>query len=123
MAETLKTNKTLEEVHVGNLMVGCKVRLKSSGKIHHVRHIYSSDIYTTENGSNKVNKSDLEHIPAVLPAKQLRENTIETLDFSNKGLGVDGGLMLAALMAGNNSTQYLDVSRNALRAAGAKGLL
>ena len=32
MAEALKTNKTLEEIHVGNLMVGSKVRLKSSGE-------------------------------------------------------------------------------------------
>ena len=27
--EALQTNKTLEEIHVGNLMVGCTVRLKS----------------------------------------------------------------------------------------------
>ena len=34
------------------------------------------------------------------------------LDLSNKGLGVDGGLILAALMADNNSTQYLNVFGN-----------
>ena len=47
--------------------------------------------------------TEFELIPAVLPVKQLRDNTIKTIDLSNKGLGVDGKLMLAALMAGNTS--------------------
>ena len=72
--------------------------------------------------SDWIQTSEFDTIPAVLPAKQLRDSTIETLDLSNKGLGEDGGLILAALMAGNSSTQYLQVSKNALRAAGAKAI-
>ena len=50
----------------------------------------------------------------VVPVKQLRENTITSLDLSNKGLGVDGGLILAALIKNNTSVQHLDVSANEL---------
>ena len=121
MAEALKTNKTLEEMHVGNVMVGCKVRLKSSGEECAVTTVHNSGNIniTKPDGSSqqRVKPSEFDAIPAVLPAKQLRENTIETLNLSNKGLGVDGGLMLAALMAGNNSTRVLDVSSNGLAQA------
>ena len=115
MAEALKTNKAFEEIHVGSLMVGCTVRLKSSGEEKVVTD-HLSDGRLKYEGSDWVKPSEFDPIPAVLPAKQLRENTIETLNLSNKGLGVDGGLMLAALMAGNSSTQYLNVSRNHLDA-------
>ena len=33
MAEALEANKTLEEISVGNLIVGCTVKLKSSGEM------------------------------------------------------------------------------------------
>ena len=72
--------------------------------------------------SKPVKASEFDLIPAVLPAKQLRENTIETLNLSNKGLGVDGGLMLAALMAGNSSTQYLHVFGNSFGQAGGEAM-
>ena len=116
MAEALKTNKTLEDIHVGNLMVGCTVRLKSSGEICSLTQTPDSDnevMVTKADGtqSDYMKWNLFDPISAVLPAKQLRENTIETLDLSNKGLGIDGGLMLAALMAGNSSTQYLNVSQ------------
>ena len=52
----------------------------------------------------------------VIPVKQLRENTITGLDLSSKGLGVDGGLILAALIKDNTSVnktiQTPDVSDN-----------
>jgi hypothetical protein len=111
----------LEEIHVGNLMVGCTVRLKSSGEVKVVTETeqwddnYTSQDHITVQGSDsKIKPSEFDPIPAVSPVKQLRENTIETLDLSNKGLGVDGGLMLAALMAGNHSTHCLNVSSNGL---------
>ena len=111
MAEALKTNKTLEEIHVGNLMVGCTVRLKSSREEkvvtkHSGNYIQYSGSETLKFDVDQgwVPSSEWDIIPTVLPAKQLRENTIETLNLSNKGLGVDGGLMLAALMATIHST-------------------
>ena len=79
MAEALKTNKTLEEIHVGNLMVGCTVRLKSSGEEKVVTDTGYRDNGVKVQGSSDIIKSaDYDMIPAVLPAKQLRENTIET---------------------------------------------
>ena len=50
----------------------------------------------------------------VVPVKQLRENTITSLDLSSKGLGVDGALILAALIKDNTSVQHLDISANGL---------
>ena len=35
--------------------------------------------------------------------KKLRDNTITELDFNNSGLGVDGGMMLAAVLKSNSS--------------------
>ena len=101
----MKTNKTLEEVHVGNLMVGCTMRLKNSGEeklVTETTETGSAGVIKFAGASQWVTVGNFEPIAAVLPAKQLRDNTIETLNLSNKGLGVDGGLMLAALMAGNS---------------------
>ena len=112
---------------MGNLMVGCTVRLKSSGEICTLTQTPDSgnDVKVTvtkadgsQSGYMKWNLFD--PIPAVLPAKQLRENTIETLNLGNKGLGVDGGLMLAALMAANHSTTCLHVSNCSMGTAAAK---
>jgi hypothetical protein len=93
---------------MGNLVVGCTVRLKSSGEecIVHTIEWNGKPSISRKDGSSQtyLEPSDFDLIPAVLPAKQLRENTITTLDLRNKGLGDDGGLMLAALMARNNST-------------------
>ena len=58
----------------------------------------------------------------VIPAKQLRENTITSLDLSNKGLGVDGALILAALIKDNTSVQHLNVSANGLGVDGGKAI-
>jgi hypothetical protein len=120
----------MEEIHVGNLIVGCTVRLKSNGEICTVLTVHpnpdclelmkadgSQYGYGHKPGENR---HDVQIVPAILPAKQLRENTIETLDLSNKGLGVDGGLMLAALMAGNDSTKVLHAQNNGLGPEGAK---
>jgi Ran GTPase-activating protein (RanGAP) involved in mRNA processing and transport len=123
VVEALKTNETLDEVLVGSLMVGCTVRLKSSGEEKVVTRYDSSDGILYEGKTNSWTKySEFDTILAVLPAKQLRENTIETLDLSNMGLGIDGGLMLAALMAGNGSLRCLNVMGNDLRAAGAQAV-
>jgi hypothetical protein len=130
-AGALKTNKTLEEIHVGNMMVGSTVRLKSSGEEKVVTAIdvtnYDDSPTTHDNiqvqGSNsKIKPSEFDPIPAVIPVKQLRENTITRLDLSNKGLGVDGGLILAALIKDNTSVQQLDVSANGLGVDGGKAL-
>ena len=58
----------------------------------------------------------------VLPVKQLRENTIASLDLSSKGLGVDGALILAALIKDNTSVQHLDISSNNLGSVGGKAI-
>jgi Ran GTPase-activating protein (RanGAP) involved in mRNA processing and transport len=50
----------------------------------------------------------------VIPAKELRENTIASLDLSSKGLGVDGALILAALIKDNTTVLQLNVSSNGL---------
>ena len=110
MAEALEANKTLEEITVGNVIVGSTVKLKSSGELCTVKHINSD-------GSVNVRKADgstLEYvgregkdqilaIPAVLPLKKLRDNTITELDLNNSGLGVDGGMMLAVVLKSNSS--------------------
>ena len=51
LAQALESNTTLEEVCVGNLMVGSTVRLKSSGETCTVKRAYSS-------GDIKVTKPD-----------------------------------------------------------------
>ena len=117
--EALKTNKTLEEIHVGNLMVGCTVRLKSSREVKVVTDLNDNGIHIKVLGvTDWTNEYD--PIPAVLPVKQLRENTITSLDLSSKGLGVDGGLILAALIKDNTSVQQLHAQNNGLGPEGAK---
>ena len=110
MAEALEANKTMEEISVGNVIVGSTVKLKSSGELCTVTYVNSD-------GSIDVRKADgstlhyvgregndqFEPIPAVLPLKKLRDNTITELDLSNSGLGVDGGMMLAAMLKSNSS--------------------
>ena len=46
---------------------------------------------------------DFDPIPAVLPVKQLRDNAITELDLKNNGLGIDGGIMVAAMLKTNAS--------------------
>ena len=120
--EALKTNKTLEEIHLGNLIVGSTVRLKSSGEMKIVSETFSNG-YQFKLGSDKWEYDrDFYPIPAFIPVKQLRENTITSLDLSRKTLGVDGALILAVLIKDNTSVQQLDASKNAMGTAGAKGL-
>ena len=112
MAAALEANKPLEEISVGNVIVGSTVKLKSSGELCTVELAYSSeDIKVTKpDGSteNDVKPSEFEPIPAVLPLKKLRDNTITELDLKNSGLGVDGGMMLAAVLKRNSSvTAYI----------------
>ncbi len=109
MAAALEANKTLEEISVGNMVHrGSTVKLKSSGELCTVKYVYSfGDIKVTKpDGSTEdyVKPSEFEPIPAVLPVKKLRDNTISELDFKNSGLGVvDGGMMLAAVLKSNSS--------------------
>ena len=107
MAEALEANKTLEEISVGNVMVGSTVKLKSSGELCTVKCVHSyGDVKVTKPGGSTeddVEPSEFEPIPAVLPLKKLRDNTITELDLKNSGLGVDGGMMLAAVLKSNSS--------------------
>ena len=108
MAAALEANKTLEEISVGNVIVGSTVKLKSSGELCTVHRFYGGNgnpCVTLPNGSTKddVKPSEFEPIPAVLPLKKLRDNTITELDLKNSGLGVDGGMMLAAVLKSNSS--------------------
>ena len=107
MAEALEANKSMEQISVGNVIVGSTVKLKSSGElcIVHKMHWNGNPCITLPNGSTKddVKPSEFEPIPAVLPLKKLRDNTITELDLKNSGLGVDGGMMLAAVLKSNSS--------------------
>ena len=110
MAAVLEANKTLEEISVGNLIVGSTVKLKSSGELCTVTRLCGGDYVgcidlMKPDGSKQdyVKPSEFEPIPAVLPLKQLRDNTITELDLKNSGLGVDGGMMLAAMLKSNSS--------------------
>ena len=106
MAEALEANKSMEQISVGNVIVGSTVKLKSSGELCtiHKMHWTGNPCITLSNGStNDVKPSEFELIPAVLPLKKLRDNTITELDFKNSGLGVDGGMMLAAVLKSNSS--------------------
>jgi Ran GTPase-activating protein (RanGAP) involved in mRNA processing and transport len=58
--------------------------------------------------------------PATIPLKQLRENSIEALDFQGKQLLALGGIVLASALRENASVTVLNVSKNALREVGVK---
>ena len=116
MASMLGQNKTLETLEIGNLMVGCKVKLKSSGEVKVVTSKAGGGDITVEGDGSRIKPSDFDAIPAVLPLKQLRENAITELNLSNSGLGVDGGIMLAAAMTTNTSVKWLDARNNSLDA-------
>ena len=105
MAAALEANKTLEEISVGNVIVGSTVRLKSDVSMRVVTGTgYSPPGSVTLQGVDGFpDPSKFDPIPAVLPLKKLRDNTITELDLKNSGLGVDGGMMLAAMLKSNNS--------------------
>ena len=101
MAVALEANKTLEEISVGNVIVGSTVKLKSSGELKLLTDVDDIHGYVKYEGSD--GWVDFEPIPAVLPLKKLRDNTINELGLKNSGLGVDGGMMLAAVLKSNSS--------------------
>ena len=116
MAAALEANKTLEEISVGNVIVGSTVKLKSSGELCTVHEFYytGNPCITKPDGStvDEVKPFEFEPIPAVLPLKKLRDNTITELDLKNSNLGVDGGMMLAAVLKSNSSvTKVSDCER------------
>ena len=133
MAAALTSNSNLEQLTVGNVVVGSFVKLRSSGETCTVTcvnrdgsvTIKKSDgttIYFVGGPGKEQFKEQFDPIPAVLPVKQLRENTITELSFTHCTLGVDGGIMLAALLATNTSVTVVDASSNSLRAEGAMAL-
>ena len=109
MAAALEANKILEEISVGSVIVGSTVKLKSSGELKVLTNIFSDGLVPSRSGviyegsDGWVNPSTFEPIPAVLPLKKLRDNTITELDLNNSGLGVDGGMMLAVVLKSNSS--------------------
>ena len=103
MAEALEANKTLEEISVGNVIVGCTVKLKGNGELKVLTRVYSDGVVKYEGSGGWVKPSTFEPIPAVLLLKKLRDNSITELGFKNSGLGVDGGMMLAAVLKSNSS--------------------
>ena len=103
MAVALEANKTLDEISVGNLIVGSTVKLKSSGELKVLTSVANDGDVKYEGSNGSVDPSAFEPIPAVLPLKKLRDNSITELDFKNSGLGVDGGMMLAAMLKSNSS--------------------
>ena len=103
MAAALEANKTLEEISVGNVIVGSTVKLKSSGELKVLTNIHSDGNVKYDGSDGWVNPSTFEPIPVVLPLKKLRDNTITELDLNNSCLGVDGGMMLAVVLKSNSS--------------------
>ena len=103
MAAALEMNQTMEEISVGNVIVGSTVKLKSSGELKVLTSVAGDGDVQYEGSDGWVNPSTFEPIPAVLPLKKLRDNTITELDLKNSGLGVDGGMMLAAVLKSNSS--------------------
>ena len=103
MAAALGANKVLEEITVGNMIVGCTVKLKSSGELKVLTSVAGDGDVKYEGSDGWVEPSTFEPIPAVLPLKKLRDNSITELDLKNSGLGVDGGMMLAAVLKSNSS--------------------
>ena len=103
MAEALEANQTMEEISVGNVMVGSTVKLKRSGELKVLTNVHSDGDVKYEGSDGWVEPSTYEPIPAVLPLKKMRDNTITELDLKNSGLGVDGGMMLAAVLKSNSS--------------------
>ena len=102
MAAALEANKTLEQISVGNVIAGCTVKLKGNGELKVLTDV--DDGYVQYEGSDDwVEPSTFEPIPTVLPLKKLRDNTITELDLKNSGLGVDGGMMLAAVLKSNSN--------------------
>ena len=104
MAEALEANKSMEQISVGNVIAGCTVKLKGKGELKVLTDVDNGGMYFIYEGSDDwVEPSTFEPIPAVLPLKKLRDNTIAELDLKNSGLGVDGGMMLAAVLKSNSS--------------------
>ena len=103
MAEALEANKTLEKISVGNMVVGSTVKLKSSGELKVLTNVVGNGDVQYEGSDGWVIPSTFDAIPAVLPLRKLRDNTITELDLNNSGLGVDGGMMLAAVLKSNSS--------------------
>ena len=103
MAVALEANKTLEEISVGSAIVGSTVKLKSSGELKVLTNVLSDGRVKCEGSGRWVKPSAFEPIPVVLPLKKLRDNTITELDLKSSGLGVDGGMMLAAVLKSNSS--------------------
>merc|ERR1711998_789630 len=58
--------------------------------------------------------------PAIIPIKQLRDNSVDVLDYSGKELLSEGGIVLAAALtvAQNTSVTTVEVKSNCLRAKG-----
>ncbi len=103
MAAALEANKTLEEISVGNVIVGSTVKLKSSGELKVLTNVHSDGDVQYEGSGGWVKPSTFEPIQAVLALKELRDNTTTELDFKSRGLGIDGGMMLAAVLKSNSS--------------------
>ena len=61
--------------------------------------------------------------PATIPLKQLRENSVEALDFEGKQLLALGGIVLASALRENTSVTVLHVNSNGLDADAGKHFL
>ena len=114
LAQALESNTTVEEVSVGNVIKGITVRLKSNGEMCTLTMLPDSDNEVKVIKADGSQSSDMKFnlfdpIPAVLPIKQLRDNAIAELDFKNSSLGVDGGIMLAAVLKRNASVTKVSV--------------
>merc|ERR1711998_506320 len=62
--------------------------------------------------------------PAIIPIKQLRDNSVDVLDYSGKKMLSEGGIVLAAALTvtQNMSVTTVHVSQNSLGPEGGKAL-
>ena len=81
MAEALEANKSMEQISVGNVIVGTTVKLKSSGELCTVHRYYNSDpkvatCITLPNGSTKddVKPSGLSPFSSASPEEAAKQH-------------------------------------------------
>ena len=60
--------------------------------------------------SIEIGSTDLTDKPAIIPIKQLRDNSVDVLDYSGKELLSEGGIVLAAALTVTQNTSVTTVS-------------
>ena len=107
-------NKTIQTLNVsdnsfGKMQVGDQVKLQSSGEMCSIVQIWiptAEKLRVKQDGkdSDWIQTSDFEDKNITIHADQLRQNTVDTLDYSGQGLHVDGGTFIVAELLKSNAS-------------------